>query len=121
MKIEIKKFHCSSVNEIYTMHWTARRHRKKEAQELVYYEALKNKKHFDRVRVTFTAYFSDKKKRDPDNLYVKPMMDALVDAGIIDDDNNEIVESVTLKVVTKANEDYIVIEVLPLDNVLPVC
>lgn len=112
MKLVIKKLHCSSVNEVYRMHYHARGQHKKSIQELVFYEALKNRRHFDKVRVTFTAYFSDKKKRDPDNLYVKPMMDALVDAGVIDDDNHEIVESVTLKVVTKAKEDYIVIEIL---------
>ena len=112
MKLTIQKLKCSSVNEIYRMHFYSRSERKSSIQKLTYYEALKHRKHFDKCRLTFTAHFKGKQKHDHDNLYVKPMIDALVQAGVIDDDNNEIVESVTLKVVTKAEEDFIEIEIL---------
>lgn len=79
---------------------------------MVYYEAMQHRKNFSKVRITFTAYFVGKRKHDPDNLYVKPMMDALVDAGIIADDNSEIVESVTLKVVIGSKEEMVEIEIL---------
>jgi len=94
------------------MHFHTRGNRKREIQKIAYYEALKHRKHFDTIRITFTAYFTGKRKHDPDNLYVKPMLDALVEAGIIDDDNSEIVQSVTLKVVTGSKEEYVEIEIL---------
>lgn len=112
MKLTIKKLKCSSVNTVYAMHHRARHEHKKDIQKLAYYEALQHRKHFDTARITFTAHFKGKRKHDPDNLYVKPMMDALVHARVIDDDNNEVVQSVTLKVVTGAKEDFVEIEIL---------
>lgn len=73
---------------------------------------MQHRRTFTKVRLTFTAYFQGKRKHDPDNLYVKPMIDALVQAGIIEDDNSEIVQSVTLKVVTGAKEASVEIEIL---------
>lgn len=73
---------------------------------------MQHRRTFTKARITFTAHFVGKRKHDPDNLYVKPMMDALVDAGIIADDNSEVIESVTLKIVTKAKEEMVEIEIL---------
>lgn len=112
MKLTIQKLKCSSVNEIYNLHHYRRSERKRMVQQLAYYEALKQKRHFEKVRLIFTAHFIGKRKHDPDNLYVKPMIDALVEANIIADDNSEIVESVTLKVVTGAKEEKVEIEIL---------
>lgn len=113
MKLVIQNLKCSSVNEIYNLHHFARSERKRKVQQLVYYEALKTKRHrLEKCRLIFTAYFKGKRKHDPDNLYVKPMIDALILAGIIEDDNSNIVQSVTLQCVTEAEEEKVVIEIL---------
>lgn len=112
MKLTLKKLKCCSVNEMYRLFHHTRNKVKNEIQQVTYYEALQHRRHFETAHITFTAYFTGKRKHDPDNLYVKPMMDALVQAGILKDDNNEIVKSVTLKVVTEAPEDCVVIEIL---------
>lgn len=112
MKLTIKNLKCESVNTIYNLHHFTRNNKKRAIQELVFYEALKQRKKFKKVRLVFTAYFKGKRLHDPDNLYVKPMIDGLVAAGIIVDDNNTVVESVTLKVVTGEKTDFVEIEIL---------
>lgn len=94
------------------MHHFARGEHKRMIQKLTYYEAIQHRRNFEKARITFTAFFKGSRKHDPDNLYVKPMMDALVQAGIFKDDNNTIIQSVTLQVVTGCKEDYVTIEIL---------
>ena len=94
------------------MHYRMRGQHKKEMQEVAYYMALQNKKKFDKARLIFTAYYKGNRKHDPDNLYVKPFLDGLVQAGMIKDDSNLYVQSVTLKVETGAKSDYVTIEIL---------
>lgn len=40
----------------------------------------------EKVKITFTYYFKDRKRRDPDNYAGKMVLDGLVKAGIIADD-----------------------------------
>ena len=50
----------------------------------------------DPADVTITLHPPDKRKRDADN-YGKAVMDALVDAGVLEDDNSEYVRSITVR------------------------
>ena len=53
-----------------------------------------------RVHVRLTMTPSDRRRRDPDNIagVLKPVLDGLVDAGVLADDSAEYVASVTLVV-----------------------
>lgn len=63
------------------------------------------------VRIVVEARFKNSNRRDPDNLYVKPIIDGMVAAKVIPDDNGEIVASVTLVAKRKQESDMIVIEI----------
>lgn len=49
--------------------------------------------------IIFMFHFADKRRRDPDNYSatIKFIMDALVSSGILEDDNFNYVESITIK------------------------
>jgi len=46
-----------------------------------------------RVDITVTANYPDKRRRDPDNICAKLLIDGLVHAGILPDDSDEYVAS----------------------------
>ena len=121
MKIVIERYKCPSWNEMQIAHWKKRGIDRDDLKELVigclfsqYTRAefkrrvLEMKKPAD---VRIEAFFKSAQRRDPDNLYVKPILDALVNSGMLSDDNGEFVDSVTLKSKTKAGEDKIIIYV----------
>ena len=57
-----------------------------------------------KVDVTVTYYFKTKARHDIDNYTPKMIMDGLVEAGIIQDDNSDVVVSLTVKLLyDKAN------------------
>jgi len=49
------------------------------------------------VEIIIEAHFYEKRRRDPDNLYVKPILDGLVRSGLFDDDNGDIIDCLSLK------------------------
>lgn len=121
MKILIERYKCPSWNEFNRsqMHWTERGVRRDELAELVHgcifsqysraafkRRVLEMKKPAD---VRIEAFFKSAQRRDPDNLYVKPILDGIVKAGILPDDNGEFINSVTLMARVKAGEDKIII------------
>lgn len=72
---------------------------------------LENRKMIPPVRITIEAHFKGGNRRDPDNLYVKPIIDGIVAAKVIPDDNGEVVESVTLIAKRKHGKDMVIITV----------
>ena len=112
MKYIINNMKCPSVNEMYKVYYKKRAKLKKEIQEIAYYEILKSgRKQFTQCRITLTASYKTKKRRDCDNLYAKPFIDALVASGVITDDNSSVVRSVTLVIDEKVKEDRVIIEI----------
>lgn len=86
--------------------------KKKDIQELGFAEIMKVKREkFEKCNIIFTAHFEGKRKHDPDNLYAKPYLDALVQAKVIKDDNNSIVKSVILIAISNEPRSYIEIEI----------
>ncbi|NTW30644.1 MAG: hypothetical protein HGA33_05165 [Candidatus Moranbacteria bacterium] len=94
MKLEIKNLYCPSWNDI--KDWRKRSALMKEIKELVCAEFLQagsrrwNMK--TPVTITIDARFKGSQRRDPDNLYVKPIIDGMVAAKVIPDDNGRIVK-----------------------------
>ena len=85
-----------SLNVIQNMHWMKRNSLKKMWHMLVYSAWVDSKKpKFDKVEVELTYYFKTKHKRDYDNYAGKWLLDGLKGCAI-EDDNQDIVQSLTL-------------------------
>ena len=50
------------------------------------------------VTITVTANYPDARRRDPDNICAKFLVDGLVHAGVIPDDSDQYVSSVTTRI-----------------------
>lgn len=113
MIIEIKNLKCPTWNSFLYRHWRIGHKAKQEVEELVYWEAQEQAKgkSFQKARVTIRAFFKGKGRHDPDNLFVKPIMDGLVKAGVFPDDNGDIVESLTLEAKNRCDDDFIRISI----------
>ena len=113
LEIKIERFKCFTWNSFLYKHWRKGWDAKKELEELVYWEALERCKGqkiaFDRARVTIKACFREKRRHDPDNLFVKPILDGIVKAEILPDDNGQVIEALTLIALTGQKEDSITI------------
>ncbi len=72
----------------------------------------KMKCHEAPFEITIEAHFKEKNRRDPDNLYVKPLLDALVKIGVLTDDSGDVVESLTLKTKRKQEKDQVIITII---------
>lgn len=68
-------------------------------------------KKVERCRITFEFYFKDKRKHDPDNYSAsaKFLLDGMVKAGVLDDDNFSVIEELSLKQGGISKEPYILI------------
>lgn len=63
------------------------------------------------VRIVVTGLFRTKRKHDPDNLLVKPVLDQIVAQGVLPEDNSAVVSEVVLRVRTGAPKDELLIEI----------
>lgn len=61
------------------------------------------------VDMKIVAYFKNTNRRDPDNLFVKPILDGIVQAGLIPDDSGQYIDSLTLSTKVKSKSDKIII------------
>lgn len=120
MEIVINDFVCPSLNELMHKSWRVHQQMMKQVKELAAYTmmeqvpARKRSEWFKGcypLRVSIAAYFKGKRRRDVDNLYVKPIIDALVATKILPDDNCEIVYCVELWVFRESDSDRVVITI----------
>lgn len=95
--------------------WYEYQDMKKEYHRYVKLKTLniKPKPNYKKCDMIVTYHFKDKRKRDTHNL-TKCLLDALVEAKIIYDDNYEVLNSYTEKGVYDKGNEYIEIEILPL-------
>lgn len=105
---------CPSWNDMYAgQHWSKRKKLAEEIHELVYFSILKEGKNFketfDSCNIFFDIYFKGKRRRDPDNCNVKLFIDGLVMAGVIEDDNSDIIQEIAIRCRTGAEKDKIII------------
>lgn len=64
-----------------------------------------------KANIFIEAHFVNSNRRDPDNLFVKPIIDAIVKFGVLPDDNGDVVESLTLISKTRMESDQIIIKI----------
>lgn len=104
-------------NQLKTMHWAARAKHSKQWRSAARWMAFKSqpKQPLRQVRLTFIRGSSRQCDYDNGIASVKPLIDGLVDAGIIADDNPSIVKAVLFgweKAPQKAGFMKIIIEPL---------
>ncbi|MEI7890908.1 MAG: hypothetical protein WCI36_02970 [bacterium] len=121
MKITIENCKCPSWNEFNrSVHWAVRAAKRQELQDFVYEAITKQfKGSFRRItaqikkpiQVSIEAHFKNNHRRDPDNLFVKPFLDAMVKVGLFYDDNGDVIESLTLSAKRNMPSDKIIISI----------
>jgi len=121
MKITIENCRCPSWNEFNrSVHWAVRAAKRQELQDFVYEAITKQLKGSIRriavqikkpIQVSIEAHFKNNHRRDPDNLFVKPLLDALVKVGLFYDDNGDVISSLTLIAKRKMPSDQIIISI----------
>ena len=86
-----------SINEWKKWHYHKYNSEKQVWKDMIYVVARGGHQFKGKVKVTITYYFPDKRSRDIDNYTPKFIMDGLVSAEIIEDDNQRIVTSLTTR------------------------
>ena len=115
-KLIINNFKAPSLNKSYSgEHWTVRRKRSKEIHLLVW--GLCKEQKLDQVKkypvdINITAYYKAKTKRDSGNVSSKELIDGLVFAEIIKDDNTRFVRKVITQAIIGQKENKVVIKIL---------
>lgn len=71
-----------------------------------------------RCKVTMEFYFKDKRRHDPDNYAccAKFILDGMVKAGILTDDNFEVIEMLSVKQGGISKKPYLLIEIEGIRN-----
>lgn len=85
-----------SWNQIATSHWRKYKKYKDELAEHTFYTIKKQgiESCVFPVEILVEVSWKDKRKRDVDNIFIKPILDTLVRENILKDDNCEYVRSV---------------------------
>lgn len=82
-----------SLNEWKDWHWSKQRKYKRLLPEaIIHLSVLVGKPRYERARVEVIHYYSVKRRRDFDNAVPKFILDALKNAGVIFDDNSDVLE-----------------------------
>ena len=123
MEIIIDNLKCPSWNDLQRRHWSFQTKMMAAVKGLVVAETRsqipaklrsgKSKWEDLPLSICIIAQFTGSNRRDCDNLYVKPIIDALVFAKVIPDDNSDVVRSVTLMAETKCEKDRVIIQLHP--------
>jgi len=102
-----------SLNNFFPMHYIAKNNTK-QAYHKVVEDWASELPEFKTIQVSYTLYFNNKRKKDLDN-YTFPMhkflMDALVENGVIDDDNYEYVTAITTKFGGLREKNCVIVEI----------
>ena len=106
------RFVPESLNEILAMHYRKRANYTKELKEAVYYECLAQKLNpitkFP-VHVYITIHSKNKHKKDCDNYTAKAIIDGLVLAKVIPDDNTDYIKPLTVDIEYSGEDKTVII------------
>ena len=116
--LEIVLPYPPSVNH-YWRHTRSGRHYISEAGRKFKAQAVEICKQFDpfvgAVAICLDVYYPDKRNRDPDNLF-KVCRDSFVSAGLIEDDNNKIVQDLRIKNCGSKTGGMVVVKIKGINN-----
>lgn len=112
MRITVPNYKLPSWNHFYAgrSHW-ARQLLVSQAKEALMISGINKKRLIkERVDIKVTAFYKDKRHRDPDNVCAKLMIDCLK-GKVIEDDDYRFVRRVTTEVIAGAKTEQVIIEV----------
>jgi len=80
-------------------HWGQYYNKKKKWSKLIQEKCKEQnlQPHQGSVKITLQNTYPNRRRRDPDNIILKFILDGLVEAGIIQDDSFEYIEDITIK------------------------
>lgn len=117
MRIFIDNLKCPSWNDLQRRHWSFQTKMMNGIKGLVVAEARSQVPARERTAawwkgalptdIHIIASFKGSNRRDCDNLYVKPIIDGLVFAKVIPDDNCDVIRSVKLTALRNQDEDSV--------------
>lgn len=109
IQILILSMKAISWNSLYSSpHWSVRSKLAKEVHWQVFAACREQKiKPVKVCKLIITAFFKGKRKHDNSNICEKLLEDGLVAAGIISDDNSDVVTQITKRIVKNSNQDKI--------------
>jgi Holliday junction resolvase RusA-like endonuclease len=111
---------CPSWNDMQRAHFIRRWNQRDDMKEEVYASVLeqfhgKHRKIAETfafpIRILVEAHYTGSVRHDPDNLYVKPILDALVDMEILPDDNGEVIRALVLAAKNRMERDQVLISI----------
>lgn len=88
-------------------------HNKKKYHKLVNMSTIGVNPSYKHCNMTITYHFKDRRRRDTHNM-TKCLLDALVEANIIEDDNYKVLSKYTERGVYDKGKEYVEIEIEPL-------
>ena len=117
MKIVINNFKAPSLNELMHKHWTLHSKWSQQIKALVIAEcksqikaAMRTGKYYaGPVTIWICAEYAGSNRRDTDNVYIKPIIDGIVAAKLISDDNCDVVKQVEIQVQRNMESDRVTI------------
>jgi len=117
MKIEIEG-KCPTWNQIIfktARHWGLKKKIFDDWKEIVHWAVYQvpNKPDLPfkkKVELSFLVEYKDKRRRDVDGICLKPIIDSLVDSGVLKDDSVKFVDSLHIRLVS-GTQDKITIDI----------
>lgn len=97
-----------------TNHWEYQKD-KKEISESIRLQTIGINPRYKQCKMKVTYYFKDKRRHDPGN-YDKMLLDGLVEAGIIKDDNYDVIKEYTTIGNYDKNNPRVEIEISEVSN-----
>ncbi len=95
-------------------HWAERRRVTETTKGIVYGTLLhqfgaKKVGRMKKVRVTIEAHFQRNNIRDPDDLFIKPVLDTIVRYGILQDDHGDVIHPLIIYTKRNQKEDKVIV------------
>lgn len=85
-----------------------------EIHQMVFYKCKQQQvpKQTGKVKLLFEIFYKRKARHDPDNALVKPFVDGLVKAGVLEDDSTKQIKEVAIKMHIGQLYDKVIINII---------
>ena len=116
MRIVIDDFKLPSWNIFYAgKHWHVRKQKADELHQLISYHCYQNKimgPIKNKVKIHFEIHYKDKRRHDPDNACIKPLIDGLVLIGILKDDSTKEISEIKIKMKVSQKTNQVIMDII---------
>lgn len=112
-EIIIRNSQCPSLNEVLNKPWRTSSGIKRDMEELIYWSLMEISHKWEAIEtpidIRIEAHYQGSHRHDSDNIFDKPIIDAIVKAEIIPDDDCDFVHDVISRARKRQKENKIVI------------